>query len=118
MAEEGNSLSEIFKKTTEYERKVVSVGASLGTCSLPGVMKDSRLDKNSYELGLGIHGEPGAQTLPMEQGSLICDRMIEVLIEGLKQRNIEIALHSFTLLVNNLGGVSPLEMTFLSGKVL
>jgi len=54
----------------------------------------------------------------MEKGSLICDRMIKVLIEGLKQRNIEIALHSFTLLVNNLGGVSPLEMTFLSGKVL
>jgi dihydroxyacetone kinase len=54
----------------------------------------------------------------MEQGSLICDRMIEVLMKGLKQRNIEVALHSFTLLVNNLGGVSPLEMTFLSGKVL
>ena len=44
MAEEGKSLSEIFEKTTEYERKVVSVGASLGTCSLPGVVKDSRLD--------------------------------------------------------------------------
>lgn len=118
MAEEGKTLQEIFTKTTEYERKVVSVGASLGTCSLPGVVKDSRLDGNTYELGLGIHGEPGAQNFIMEEASVILDRMVEVLLNGLAARKIELASHNFTLLVNNLGGVSPLEMTFLSGKAL
>jgi dihydroxyacetone kinase len=118
LAEEGKSLEEIFEKTTEYERKVITVGASLGVCSLPGVVRDSRLDGNNYELGLGIHGEPGAQNLPMENASAILDKMNVVLMNGLTQRKIDLSSHNFTLFVNNFGGVSPLEMTFLSGKAL
>jgi dihydroxyacetone kinase len=118
LAEEGKSLEEIYEKTTEYERKVISVGASLGTCSQPGIVKDLRLDGNNYELGLGIHGEPGAQTLHMENGSAILDKMNIVLLNGLTQRKIDLDSHNFTLFVNNFGGVSALEMTFLSGKAL
>lgn len=62
--------------TTEFNQNIFSVGASLGTCTLPGVVRDTRLDGNCYELGLGIHGEPGVQNLPMEGASAILDRMI------------------------------------------
>lgn len=41
-----------------------------------------------------------------------------MLLNGLTQRKIDLISHKFTLFVNNLGGVSPLEMTFLSGVAL
>ena len=59
------------------------------TCSLPGVTKDTRLDGQEYELGLGIHGEPGAEKLPVEKASTVLDRMIKVLSNGLEARNIK-----------------------------
>ena len=46
------------------------------------------------------------------------DKMIKVLLSGLTQRSISLESHSFTLFVNNFGGVSCLEMTWISGKVL
>ena len=61
LAEEGKSLDEIYNLTTEYERRIVSVGVALSTCSLPGLKRDLRLDGNIYELGLGVHGEPGVE---------------------------------------------------------
>ena len=118
LAAEGKTLEEIFESTTQYERGIVSVGASLTTCSLPGIKKDTRLDGAEYELGLGIHGEPGAAKLPVEQASAVLDRMLEVLSAGLTARNITPADNEFTLLVNNLGAVPPIEMTFLAGKML
>lgn len=60
LAEAGKSLEEIYEAATEFERGIVSVGASLSTCNLPGLERNKRLDGNIYELGLGIHGEPGA----------------------------------------------------------
>ena len=96
----------------------MSVGASLSTCSQPGIKKDTRLDNNTYELGLGIHGEPGVKNLPMEKATLILDRMNEVLMAGLTKRKIDLKKNTFTLLVNNLGGCPPIEQTFLAGKAL
>jgi dihydroxyacetone kinase len=115
LAEEGKSLEEILERTAAYERGIVSVGASLTTCSLPGVAKDTRLDGAEYELGLGIHGEPGAAKLPLEPATAVLDRMIAVLVAGAAARNLALPSTEFTLLVNNLGGVPPIEMTFLSG---
>lgn len=118
MAAEGRSLDEICKLLTEYERRIVSVGAALSTCSLPGVVKDKRLDENVYELGLGIHGEPGVETLPLEPASKILDRMIKLLVDGLAARKTNISDSHFTLLINNLGSVSSLELTYLAGKTI
>jgi len=118
LAEEGKSLEEILERTAAYERGIISVGASLTTCSLPGVAKDARLDGAEYELGLGIHGEPGAAKLPLEPATAILDRMVAVLVAGAAARSLKLAETEFTLLVNNLGGVPPIEMTFLSGQAL
>ena len=42
---------------------VKSMGVSLSVCSIPGQPLNARLAAaNSYELGLGIHGEPGAKS--------------------------------------------------------
>lgn len=54
----------------------------------------------------------------MEQASSILDRMNNILVAGIQKRNISVSDHSFSLIVNNLGGVPPVEMTFLAGKAL
>lgn len=46
---------------------VKSLGVSLSVCSTPGQAVDPRLnDSDLYELGLGIHGEPGAKSGKMK----------------------------------------------------
>ena len=118
LAEEGKSLDEIYKLTSEYERRIVSVGAAMSSCSLPGVIRDTRLDGNVYELGLGVHGEPGVETIPYEPASKILDRIVKLLVDGVAARKTNIAESNFTVLLNNLGSVSCLEMTFLAGKAI
>ena len=90
----------------------------MSTCSLPGVVRDTRLDGRIYELGLGVHGEPGVEKIEWEEASVILDRMIKLLVAGLAARKTNIIESKFTLLLNNLGSVPSLEMTFLSGKAL
>ena len=90
----------------------------MSSCSLPGVIRDTRLDGNVYELGLGVHGEPGVETIPYEPASKILDRIVKLLVDGLAARKTNIAESNFTVLLNNLGSVSCLEMTFLAGKAI
>ena len=118
LAEAGKPLDEVYDSTTKYELGTVSVGASLSTCNLPGVKKDTRLDGPVYELGLGMHGEPGAATLPYEEASGVLDRMQKILIAGLERKSIDKSTNEFTLLLNNLGSVPAIEMTFLFNKVV
>ena len=119
LAEEGKyDRLQIRKKCENYIKGIASVGASLTTCSLPGIKADTRLDGPEYELGLGIHGEPGAAKLPIESASAVLDRMVDVLTAGLTAKNSDHASSAYTLLVNNLGAVPPIEMTFLTGQVL
>jgi dihydroxyacetone kinase len=71
-----------------------------------------------YELGLGIHGEPGAKKLKWEKATKVLERMLEMLLAGLEARGINKSGSNFNLLVNNLGAVPPMEMTFLAQVAL
>lgn len=59
-AEAGLSLSEVAAEAREAASRVGSMGVALSTCSLPGAAAPARLGPTEIEMGLGIHGEPGA----------------------------------------------------------
>ncbi|KAK3266476.1 hypothetical protein CYMTET_24902 [Cymbomonas tetramitiformis] len=56
---------------------VGTMGVALSVCALPGVKPSDRLSSGNMELGLGIHGEPGAETAPIASADEVAARILE-----------------------------------------
>lgn len=94
---------------------MVTVGASLAHVHVPGrpASKDDELDTNDeIEIGMGIHNEEGFGRVRADLPGLVSQMLRQLLDESDADRGF---IHlgrgdDAVLLVNNLGGVSPLEM--------
>lgn len=119
-AADASMLETVFRAAQRASQAVVSMGASLTVCSIPGVLRSNRLDGlNVVEFGLGIHGEPGARVADLsrvlEAGHLsddVADEVVAVLVDRMRQLSLE--ADSVVMLVNNLGGLSNLELSIFS----
>ncbi|QKJ88879.1 DAK2 domain-containing protein [Paramixta manurensis] len=111
-AEQGNALEEVAQLAQQAIEATASIGLAFSTCHIPGETRDDRVADGHSELGMGIHGEPGASTLPTQNSREI----VEILSKKLHQQlpNGKKA----ALLVNNLGGFSMLEMAVLTRETL
>jgi dihydroxyacetone kinase len=80
-AEQGKSLSEVRDIARQASESVWSLGLAMETCNLPGSSdEDDRIQRGQVELGLGIHGEPGASTVDSHNSQ----KLIETLVAPLK----------------------------------
>lgn len=111
-AEAGADLATVAEKARAAARDIVSLGVSLSSCSIPGQMYEERLGAEEGELGLGIHGEPGAEKIALQEAASIVATMAERLSKSLDPS----AAHA--ILINNLGAVPPLEMNLIADVVL
>ena len=110
-AEKGKSLSEVRDIAQQACENLWSLGVAMQTCNLPGSDdEEGRIKQGHVELGLGIHGEPGASVLDTQNSKAIIDKLIAPLKE--KAGN-----GRFAVLINNLGGVSALEMALLTKEL-
>ena len=110
-AEQGKSLSEVREIARQASDSVWSLGVAMQSCNLPGGGEEGRIKPGHVELGLGIHGEPGASTLESHNSREIIAGLVERLREkaGTEAR--------LAVLINNLGGVSALEMALLTKEL-
>ncbi|WP_029349735.1 dihydroxyacetone kinase subunit DhaK [Bosea sp. 117] len=111
-AEAGQDLAAVTAAASGAAASIVSLGVSLSSCSIPGQPHEERLGANEGELGLGIHGEPGVERIPVQQAAAI----VATLSERLGAHLTPGAGHA--LLINNLGAVPPLEMGLITEAVL
>ncbi len=111
-AEAGEDLKTVAAHAASAAADIVSLGMSLSTCSVPGQLHEDRLGANEGELGLGIHGEPGAERIALQPIADIVATMTERLAAKLR------GAESHALLINNLGAVPPLEMGVVANAVL
>ncbi|WP_209597605.1 dihydroxyacetone kinase subunit DhaK [Ruegeria sp. HKCCSP351] len=107
LAEGGADLDTVTKAARSTIAKVVSIGMSLDTCTVPGSPKEDRIAPGKAELGLGIHGEPGVQQVEFSNAV----SAMSTVVEKLKQR---VGAGHCVALVNNLGSTTPLEMAVLT----
>ncbi|UWR05637.1 dihydroxyacetone kinase subunit DhaK (plasmid) [Ruegeria conchae] len=107
LAESGADLDTVTKAATSTIAKVVSIGMSLDTCTVPGSPKEDRIAPGKAELGLGIHGEPGVQQVEFSNAV----SAMSTVVDKLKQR---VGSGDCVALVNNLGSTTPLEMAVLA----
>ena len=126
----GKSLAEVKAEAAAAAAAMGSLGVALTTCTVPGSAPSSRLSGDEVELGMGIHGEPGIAVMPMEPADSLVDRMIARIVgsgaaadaaEDQHQDQVHLPLapnEDVVLLVNNLGGTPPLELSILVRRVV
>ncbi len=111
LAEAGADLNTVCDAATWVIDNVCSIGMSLDTCTVPGSPKEVRIKAGKAELGLGIHGESGADLVDFVGAR---DAM-SLVLERLKPNTGSTPL---VALLNNLGGTTPLEMAVLSRELV
>ncbi|KAI6883922.1 dihydroxyacetone kinase [Hortaea werneckii] len=123
MAANGASLQDTHKVAKLAADNIVSIGSSLAHVHVPGRAKtgnpdDLRMDE--VEIGMGIHNEPGSDKTTAELPGLVGTMLKYMLDQSDKDRAfINITPSDETvLLVNNLGGVSPLELGGITNEVV
>lgn len=110
-AEHGKSLSEVRDLAQQACDNVYSLGLAMETCNLPGSDDgEERIQRGKVELGLGIHGEPGASTVDTHNSKSLIDTLVKPLKAAVGDDRVAV-------LINNLGGVSALEMALLTKEL-
>jgi len=112
MAEAGKSLAEIKKKVEETLAEIYSIGLSLSPCeTFAEQKKDARIAEDQVELGMGIHGESGVETIKFAPVAKLLPKMTDKLQKYMKKDR------QYALLVNNLGSSTSLEMNIIIGEL-
>ena len=110
LAESGADLATVTVAAERVIKGVASIGMSLDTCTLPGSEKEARIPAGKAELGLGIHGEPGVSQVDFtgagEAARLVANQLASHMRDG-----------PHAVLINNLGGATPLEMSILTREL-
>lgn len=111
VAESGAALDVVARAARAAAQSVKSLGVAVSTCSIPGQPPQARLAEGRAELGLGIHGEPGFETIDLPPIEPLARLMTERLARFLPPAG------QLALLINNLGGAPDIEMLAL-GKAI
>ncbi|KAF1986864.1 dihydroxyacetone kinase [Aulographum hederae CBS 113979] len=123
LAKSGASLDEVGKIARLTADNMVSIGASLSHCHVPGRVEDSGEGGVKYgeiEIGMGIHNEAGSEHLSASLPSTIKTMLARMLDPSDSDRAFFClsASEPHVLLINNLGGVSVLEMSGIATEAL
>ncbi|KAK3308147.1 Dak1 domain-containing protein [Chaetomium strumarium] len=116
LAAQGRGLKEVAKVARLVVDNLVSVGASLEHVHVPGRAKPDvnsaeYLRDGEVEIGMGIHNEQGSSREVVELPELVRKMLAQMLDPNDKDRAfVNVNSNEVVLLVNNLGGVSVLEM--------
>jgi len=112
LAESGAPLEEVRDSVERVAQSTFTIGAALSSCEIPGKPdQQNRIQVGHFEVGLGIHGEPGAQTRPFKDA----DDAVTTLVQYISHRIEEdVPKRGIALLLNNLGSVPPMEMSILA----
>ncbi|OWK57506.1 Bifunctional ATP-dependent dihydroxyacetone kinase/FAD-AMP lyase (cyclizing) [Lonchura striata] len=98
----------------------VLLGPFMGIWGIPGGSKLSfQLAEDEMELGLGIHGEAGVRRMKMLPADKAVETMLKHMTDPSNASHLSLTPGSSVLLVvNNLGGLSCLELGIVAGAAV
>lgn len=108
LASQSCSLEEVAAVARKVVENTMSIGLALTECQMFHGVKPPRLTEEQAELGLGIHGEPGVEVVPYTQADKLMAMAANRLYDKLTDKNAK-----YALILNNLGTVTPIEMSLL-----
>lgn len=121
LAATGAPLDKVAAMARLAAANIVSVGASLEHVHVPGreVNTGEGLALGQVEIGMGIHNEPGSGSGQMDLPQMVKTMLTQLLDTTDKDRAfLEVNSKDVVLLINNLGGVSVLEMGGITAEVV
>ncbi|KAM7086105.1 triokinase/FMN cyclase isoform 1-T2 [Molossus nigricans] len=119
LAEAGVGLQEITERVSVIAKAMGTLGVSLSSCSVPGSRPTFELAADEVELGLGIHGEAGVRRIKMATADEIVTLMLDHMTHSSNVSHVSVqAGSSVVLMVNNLGGLSFLELGIIAGAAV
>ena len=106
-AQRGDDLDSVLAIAEKVNSQVRSMGVALTACTVPHVGKPSfDLPEDEIEIGIGIHGEPGRERIPLASADEITDKLVDAILEDLKPA----AGSKVLLFVNGMGGTPEAEL--------
>ncbi|GMH16107.1 hypothetical protein Nepgr_017948 [Nepenthes gracilis] len=114
----GLSLLDVTAEAKRASDLVGTMGVALSVCTLPGQVTSDRLGPGKMELGLGIHGEPGAAVADLQPVDVIVDHVLKQIL-SLESNYVPITRgNSVVLMVNGLGATPMMELMIAAGKAV
>uniref|UniRef100_A0A8C3U7L8 Triokinase/FMN cyclase n=1 Tax=Catharus ustulatus TaxID=91951 RepID=A0A8C3U7L8_CATUS len=91
----------------------------LSPCSIPGSKPSFQLAEDEMELGLGIHGEAGVRRMKVLPADKAVETMLKHMTDPSNASHLSLTPgSSVVLVVNNLGGLSCLELGIVAGAAV
>jgi phosphoenolpyruvate---glycerone phosphotransferase subunit DhaK len=113
-AEEGRDLNSVTSLAKQVNESGRSMGIALTSCTVPAAGEPTfALPEDQMEVGVGIHGEPGRQRVPLAPAKEIASMLVDPVL----------ADFDFTgdagviALLNGLGGTPPIELYLMYNEV-
>lgn len=112
-AEEGRSLAEVADVARRVADGCRSMGLALTSCTVPSVGRPTfDLPDDEIELGVGIHGEPGRQRVPMMTAKEAAAALVEPILADLDFTGAPVLA-----LLTGLGGTPLIEQYLVYGEI-
>ncbi len=113
-ADFGYNLEDVVRVANKTNANMRSMGVGISPCYLPQTGEPSFLiGENEMEIGLGHHGEPGIEKVPMGTADEIAERLVNEILEDMDIPSGE----DVAVLVNGLGATPKMEMYIIFRKV-
>ena len=113
-AEQSRPIDEVAEIARTVNANGRSMGVALTSCTVPAAGKPTfDLGEDEMELGVGIHGEPGRQRLPLAPAKEIASLLVEPILADLPFSPGD----GVVAFVNGLGGTPLIELYVMYNEV-
>lgn len=113
-ADQGRNLAEVVGVARRANASARSMGVALTSCTVPAVGHPTfDLPEGEIELGIGIHGEPGRQRLPLPPARAVAELLLEPILADLDFAGDD----GVILFLNSMGATPPLELYVMYSEV-
>lgn len=113
----GLPLLDVKREAEEAIANMGSLGLALSVCTVPGSEPSVRLDGDTIEMGMGIHGEEGIERMPLSPVNALVERMVRIIVsteENGGHGYLPLSPHQdIALLVNNMGATPAIELSLV-----
>ncbi|KFZ04154.1 hypothetical protein V502_10366 [Pseudogymnoascus sp. VKM F-4520 (FW-2644)] len=108
------TLEEVTEAAQKAADRLITVGVSLDRCDVPNRETQDGLPHGELEYGMGIHNEPGVRRATVPVLSVTVSNVL-----GLLEPSVRLPNHNqVVVMINNLGGLSVLELHIIAKEVL
>ncbi|XP_016691078.1 putative 3,4-dihydroxy-2-butanone kinase isoform X2 [Gossypium hirsutum] len=114
----GLSLADVAAEAKRASQMVGTMGVALSVCTLPGQVTSDRLGPGKMELGLGIHGEPGAAVADLQSVDVVVSHVLKQILSS-ETNYVPITRgNRVVLMINGLGATPVMELMIAAGKTV